>query len=321
MKPLDGTIVPRRAPAPGETVEELKERIALLEAVIDNFPGGLLLFDRHLHLVLCNAQQRKLLEYPDALFANGNPHIEDIFRFNARRGEYGPGDPEQIVGMRMDLVRQRCVHVFERTRPNGVIVEIRGVPLKDGGFVTTYLDVTEQRRNQALIQHFAFHDQLTDLPNRVLFIDRLNQALARVKRGETIALHYIDLDGFKPVNDKYGQEAGDEVLVTLARSVAASVRRNEIFFRLGGDEFAVLAPDSNENDMLGLARRVNSRIAELRFRFAGQEVGLTASLGIAVYPVHAISGEEIIARADYAMYQAKANGRNRCQVYQDPMVH
>jgi diguanylate cyclase (GGDEF)-like protein/PAS domain S-box-containing protein len=190
------------------------------------------------------------------------------------------------------------------------------------GRVWVHEDVTQLKSSEERLSQLAERDPLTNLYNRRRFNEELDRMLADAgRRRSQLGLLVIDLDGFKPVNDKYGQEAGDEVLVTLARSVAASVRRNEIFFRLGGDEFAVLAPDSNENDMLGLARRVNSRIAELRFRFAGQEVGLTASLGIAVYPVHAISGEEIIARADYAMYQAKANGRNRCQVYQDPMVH
>jgi diguanylate cyclase (GGDEF)-like protein len=308
MKPLDGTIVPRRAPAPGETVEELKERIALLEAVIDNFPGGLLLFDRHLHLVLCNAQQRKLLEYPDALFANGNPHIEDIFRFNARRGEYGPGDPEQIVGMRMDLVRQRCVHVFERTRPNGVIVEIRGVPLKDGGFVTTYLDVTEQRRNQALIQHFAFHDQLTDLPNRVLFIDRLNQALARVKRGETIALHYIDLDGFKPVNDTMGHDAGDLLLKEVAKRLTQSIRQTDTAARHGGDEFLILqVAIEAPGDAAVLARRVIASL-EAPFAIGGREVTIGASIGIAIAPRDGNEPEELLRIADKALYRSKTTG-------------
>jgi PAS domain-containing protein len=132
-------------------VDGLRERLRLLEAVIENFPGGISLFDRDLNMVLCNEQQRKLLDYPDELFANGYPSLETLFRFNAGRGEYGPGDPEDHVARRMALARLGKPHAYERTRPNGTTVEVRGIPLAEGGFVTAYFDVTEQRADQQLV--------------------------------------------------------------------------------------------------------------------------------------------------------------------------
>jgi PAS domain-containing protein len=119
------------------TLDGLRERIRLLEAVIDNFPGGIMLFDKDLNLVLCNEQQKALLQYPDALFAEGNPALEQIFRFNAIRGEYGPGDVEAHVQKRMNLAREGRARVVERTRPNGTMLQIRGVPLEGGGFVVS----------------------------------------------------------------------------------------------------------------------------------------------------------------------------------------
>lgn len=98
-----------------------------------------------------------------------------------RAANMGPGDVEEQVARRMRLVRERKAHVYERPRPNGTIVEVRGMPLSGGGFVTTYLDVTEQRRTQALVAHMAHHDTLTDLPNRALFVDRLQTAMALAK--------------------------------------------------------------------------------------------------------------------------------------------
>jgi PAS domain-containing protein len=133
----------------GAHVESLREHTRLLEAVIENFPGGISLFDDKLQMVLCNEQQKILLDYPEQLFADGFPTLEGLFRFNALRGEYGPGDIDEQVARRVRLVRERKAHVYERTRPNGTIVEIRGMPIDGGGFVTTYLDVTDQRRNQA----------------------------------------------------------------------------------------------------------------------------------------------------------------------------
>ena len=107
----------------------------------------------------------------------------------------------------MRLVRERKAHVYERTRPNGTIVEIRGMPLEGGGFVTTYLDVTEQRRTQALVAHMAHHDTLTDLPNRALFVDRLQTAIALAKRSGLVALHCLNIDKFKP-DQRYARPRG-----------------------------------------------------------------------------------------------------------------
>src|SRR5262245_2818237 len=185
----------------GSFVEGLRERVRLLEAVIENFPGGISLFDRNLRMLLCNEQQKRLLDYPDDLFSEGFPTLETLYRFNAGRGEYGPGDVEEHVARRVALAREGKAHVFERTRPNGTVLEIRGMPLQGGGFVTTYLDVTEQRRRQAMIAHLAHHDTLTNLPNRVLFADRLKTAIALAKRMGVVALHYLDIDKFKSVND------------------------------------------------------------------------------------------------------------------------
>jgi diguanylate cyclase (GGDEF)-like protein/PAS domain S-box-containing protein len=190
------------------------------------------------------------------------------------------------------------------------------------GRVWIYEDITEQKRAEERLTQLAERDPLTDLYNRRRFHEELGRMLADAgRRKAQLGLLVIDLDGFKPINDEFGHQAGDEVLVTLARSVGATIRRNELFFRLGGDEFAVLAPDSGEADMVGLARRVSARIAEMRFNFGGREVRLTASLGIAIYPTHAFSGQEMVARADHAMYEAKASGRNCWQVYRDPTLH
>jgi diguanylate cyclase (GGDEF)-like protein len=299
---------PARALPAELALQRLQERIGLLEAVIDNFPGGLLLFDKDLRLVLCNDQQRKLLEYPDALFAPGNPHIEQIFRFNAKRGEYGLGDAEELVKMRMDLVRKRVVHVFERTRPNGTIIEIRGVPLEDGGFVTTYLDVTEQRRNQALIAHMAYHDTLTDLPNRALLLDRLGQALARVKRGEMIALLYIDLNDFKLVNDNHGHAKGDALLKEVAARLRQSARETDTVARLGGDEFVILqVAIGGVSDAAILAKRI-AKSFEQPLDVAGASLSVGVSIGVAIAPQDGKDADELMRHADNALYRSKFMG-------------
>ncbi len=294
------------------------ERIRLLEAVIDNFPGGLLLFDSDLRLVLCNAQQRRLLDYPDELFANGNPSLARIFAFNAERGEYGPGSVEEHVKTRMDLVAKRRPHVFERQRPNGTILEIRGMPLPDGGFVTTYLDVTEQRKNQALIAHLAHHDQLTDLPNRALMLDRLKVALAGIRRGRKVALHYIDLDKFKPINDRCGHAVGDIVLKNAAKKIQASVRETDTVARIGGDEFVIVQVDvESATDAEIVAQRVVSSVSETRF-LDDADISVNASVGVAFAPWDGENSDELLRKADQAMYRSKGSGGGAINFYSRP---
>jgi diguanylate cyclase (GGDEF)-like protein len=293
----------------GSFVDSLRERIRILEAVIENFPGGISLYDGDLRMLLCNEQQQRLLEYPPDLFANGFLTLEELFRFNAQRGEYGPGEVEEHVARRMALVHERKSHVYERTRPNGAVIEIRGTPLEGGGFVTTYLDVTDQRRTQALIAHMAHHDTLTNLPNRALFSDRLGTAIALAKRSGMIALHYVDIDRFKPVNDELGHQAGDALLVAIAGRLAAAVRENDTVARLGGDEFAVVQTGiRNSDDAAVLARRL-LKVLQAPFEVLDHKVDIGASIGIAVAPDDGVTIDDILRKADTALYRSKSSGR------------
>jgi diguanylate cyclase (GGDEF)-like protein len=259
-------------------------------------------------MVFCNEQQKRLLDYPAELFAGGYPTLEEIYRFNATRGEYGPGDTERHVALRMSLAREQRLHTFERTRPNGTILEIRGVPLNGGGFVTTYLDVTEQRRAQQLIAHMAHHDALTDLPNRALFRDRLEQAVARVKRGESAAIHYLDLDRFKQVNDELGHMAGDALLPSVARRLHKTTRDTDTVARLGGDEFVFIQTAVNSDaDAAAFAGRVIKSVAWPHV-VNGKAISIGTSIGIALAPRHGSDPDELLKKADSALYRCKAAG-------------
>jgi len=190
------------------------------------------------------------------------------------------------------------------------------------GRVWIYEDITRQKQLEAELIQLAERDPLTGLYNRRRFHEELDRMIADASRRKAQAgLLAIDLDGFKPINDEFGHQAGDRVLTRLAEEVGSTVRRNEIFFRVGGDEFAILAPDTSEEEMIGLAARVGRTIGDLSFLFSGREVRLTASLGIALYPTHAANCEEIVARADSAMYQAKASGKNRWAVFSGTKLH
>lgn len=290
-------------------VTEQRQQAKLLQSVVDNFPGGISVFDKDLQMVLCNKQQRQLLNYPDSLFLSGNPSLEDVFRFNASRGEYGPGDVEELVSVRMALARQKRPHCVERSRPNGVVLEIRGVPLDGGGFVSTYLDVTESRQAQARVAHMAFHDPLTDLPNRALFGERLSHDLARVTRGEVLALHYLDLDKFKPVNDTFGHDIGDQLLKCVAARLVKCLRETDTVARLGGDEFVVTQVGIEKpGDACVVAERIVKALTA-PFQIDGHQIHIGTSIGIALAPVDGRKASELLKNSDSALYEAKARGR------------
>jgi diguanylate cyclase (GGDEF)-like protein len=296
-------------------VTEERRRTREMAVLIDNFPGGIVMFDKDLKMVLCNDRLKTMLDYPDSLFADGNPDIETVFRFNAERGEYGPGAVDELVKKRMALVNKHIAHDYERKRPDGTILEARGIPLADGGFVTTYQDVTEKRNAQARVAFLAHHDALTGLPNRLLLQDRLKQALASLRRyGGRLAVHYLDLDGFKSVNDTFGHAVGDGLLKSVGGQIRLLLRESDTAARIGGDEFVIVQNRVGERrDAEALAGRL---IDALRQAFAvdGRSIRVGASVGICLAPDHGSDSVELIKRADAALYEAKEAGRGRFAV-------
>ena len=316
----DGTVLEiRGAPVEGGgfvttyfDVTEKRRKVQQLEAVVEHFPGGICLFDEDLELAVWNDQMVELLEYPQEQFVTNKPSLRELFEFKAKRGEYGPGPIEKLVEERMERARRRVAHEYRRERPNGTVLEVRGAPIKKGGFVTTYFDITEKCRDERMIAHLAHHDPLTNLPNRLLFNDRLRNATSQAKRGMQMALHYVDLDTFKPVNDAFGHAVGDKLLRAVAERLNYVVRETDTVARLGGDEFVII--EVGIQDIAGaesLAQRLIEALCR-PFDVDGHTVQIGASIGIALAPHHSVDPEELIKLADEALYRAKAAGR---QIY------
>ncbi|MEW6163848.1 MAG: diguanylate cyclase [Pseudomonadota bacterium] len=208
---------------------------------------------------------------------------------------------------------------INRRRDGELFYEEKTVsPLKDDagritGFVSTGKDITHSK-----VTRLAFHDQLTGLVNRVLFMDRLQHEMIHAQRAEQrLAVLYMDLDGFKAINDSAGHQTGDEILREFARRVGALMRKSDTFARLGGDEFACLLRDIGD---VAAAERVATKIVEVvrdAWHVGDGVFSLGVSIGIALYPADIADSDELLARADAAMYDAKRNGRNR-HVVHDP---
>ncbi len=298
------------------TEREIQRSNAVLQSILDNMPGGVSVFDGELRLVASNRLYRQLLDFPDELFAIPQPTFESFIRYNASRGEYGTEDSEARVEELLERARHPVAHVFERERPNGTVLEIRGAPLPGGGFVSIYTDVTQRKRAEDHIRHMAHHDPLTALPNRLALEARLEQSIAEATRNDrSVAVMYIDLDRFKTINDTQGHHVGDRLLIEVARRLRQTVRSSDTVARIGGDEFVVVLPAL---EAPGVAAMVAGSILEALsppYQLEGRVLRSTPSIGVSIYPQDSSNVETLMKYADTAMYHAKALGRNGVQFF------
>ena len=316
------------------TEEALRRQNETLTTLIDNFPGAISLFDADLRLAAHNPRFRRLLDLPDELFAKGDLTFEELVRYNAARGDYGAGNVDRQVAEILTLALECEPYRMERTRPDGTVLEITGVPLPRSGFVVIYNDITERRRMEDQIRHLAFYDPLTQLPNRRLFDDRLSQSMAASRRSRAYgALMFLDLDNFKPLNDTHGHVVGDGLLVEAAQRIRGCIREVDTVARFGGDEFVVLldelSPSQEESTGLAtvVAEKIRSRLGQ-PYRLTVHREGAadatiehrcTASIGVALFINHESSADDLLKWADTAMYQAKEAGRDRIGFYATPV--
>ncbi|MDP6875089.1 MAG: EAL domain-containing protein [Alphaproteobacteria bacterium] len=227
------------------------------------------------------------------------PHLE------ALRQAWGRGEVRDLKCTIVGPVSGREKHLF-----------VSGAPLlhpgdHDGSILLSLMDISERTKSDAMIEHLAHHDDLTGLPNRTLFQDRLKQALALAQRtGKRIALLFLDVDNFKDVNDTMGHAAGDQLLRTVSERLLKCTRSADTVARLGGDEFAIICTNLDDANMvLALAGRIVEAIAE-PFQLEGARIHTSASIGITLYPDDTDQSGRLIKFADMALYHAKAAGRN-----------
>ncbi|NKN33604.1 EAL domain-containing protein [Marichromatium bheemlicum] len=215
--------------------------------------------------------------------------------------------------------------VFWRADGGHFPVEYWSTPiLREGrieGAVVTFHDISERKRVEAEIQHLAFHDSLTGLPNRLLFKEEVGRALALLRReGQRFALHMLDLDHFKDVNDSLGHPVGDELLCAVAHRIRGVVRASDVFARFGGDEFALLqVPITHPAEAAALADKVVGIFSE-HFALGACAINTNTSIGIAIADRQDLSVDDLIARADVALYKAKEAGRGTHAFFADTMT-
>jgi PAS domain S-box-containing protein len=216
---------------------------------------------------------------------------------------------------------------------------VRDANGKSTNLVIVNRDITERKRAEQRLQHNAFHDALTDLPNRALFLDRLSQAFSRAKRHPDykFAVLFVDLDDFKKFNDSLGHAAGDDILIAVGQRLSSSLRKDDTvsrqpgqiadpaalentLARMGGDEFTIIIEDIHDpSDAIRVATRIQNAVAATPLVILGQEVFASASVGIALSTSPHNSAEDLLRDADLAMYRAKTLGKARCEVFDTAM--
>ncbi len=185
-------------------------------------------------------------------------------------------------------------------------------------YVAIFSDITSAKENEERLQFLAHYDQLTRLPNRILFNDRLKLAVAQADREHLqVAVMFLDLDGFKAVNDSLGHKAGDELLLQVAQRLSQCLRATDTVARFGGDEFTIVLPslDSRES-IIRIAQKIGEEIAK-PYDLDGREANITTSIGISLYPNDSLQPQQLVQYADNAMYHAKRNGKNHHEFYSE----
>ena len=295
------------------------QRLQNLETAVGAMWQGIALFDADERLLLYNRQFGTVCGVPAAAMRHIRRY-SDVISTLAAIGRYPNESPEDILAGQRDLIAQRRAALFYRQYPDGRLVAVSHQPLPDGGWVRTYADVSNRRRAEDAVIHMARHDSLTDLPNRVLFRERLEQAMHRaVRQDEQVAVLCLDLDGFKAVNDTLGHPTGDALLREVASRLRQGVREDDTVARLGGDEFAIVHVGVHQPaDALALARRLIGRIGAL-YDIDGRRIAVQTCIGITLAPTDGSQVDELLRNADMALYHAKSAGRGIARLF-DPTM-
>jgi len=300
--------------------DALRESEATIRLLLDSTAEAIYGIDMDGNCTFANISCCRLLGYD---------HVNELLGRNMHALIYhtrpdGSASPHEGCRILLALGKQEIVHandeLFWRKDGSSFPAEYRSHPIirhgKIAGAVITFMDISERKQAEEKIQRLAHYDSLTGLPNRELFMDRMAQALALVRRnGSGLSLFFLDLDGFKTVNDTSGHKAGDDVLKIVAGYLRACVREVDTVARLGGDEFTLILPGIVEEAQAAIVADKIITALDKPINIADNAFHLGASIGIAIYAADGADMDALINNADQAMYAAKAAGKNRYVFY------
>ena len=277
-----------------------------LDTALDNMSQGLCLFDSAGRLTVVNRRYCEIFDLQPQTVPLGLP-----YRAVAALGN--------LINEHQTLEGDDGASSGFQHLSNGRVIAVSHKPVTGGGLVATYEDVTERRQADARIAFMARHDVLTGLPNRAMFGERIDEALAHLGRGTPFAVLCLDLDRFKEVNDTLGHPVGDGLLRTVADRLRACLREVDTVARLGGDEFAVILSGVDQPDEAALLARRIIDVVSAPYELDGQDVTVGVSIGICFAPGDGTLCDKLLKNADVALYRAKADGRGIWRFFEPEM--
>jgi diguanylate cyclase (GGDEF)-like protein len=279
---------------------------------------GLCFFDSDHRLIVCNDRFVEVYNIPADRVRPGMK-LTEIVDLRIEAGSFPAMTREEYISWRNGVASSNEAKDSIVELQDGRTIKIRHRPMPGGGWVATHEDITEQRRSEVKIEYMAHHDALTDLANRVLLNDRLEHALSRVQHGEMVAVHHLDLDQFKAVNDTFGHPCGDKLLRTVAERLRGLVAEADTIARMGGDEFVIVqATIADPADATSLAQGVIDALSE-PYDIDGQQAVIGVSIGISVGPGDGSNPDKLLRNADLALYRAKSDGRGTFRFFEPVM--
>jgi diguanylate cyclase (GGDEF)-like protein len=298
--------------------EALRVRNFQFDTAINNMSQGLCFFDSDHRLIVCNDRFVEVYNIPADRVRPGMK-LTEIVDLRIEAGSFPAMTREEYISWRSGVASSNEAKDSIVELQDGRTIKIRHRPMPGGGWVATHEDITEQRRSEVKIEYMAHHDALTDLANRVLLNDRLEHALSRVLHDEMVAVHHLDLDQFKAVNDTFGHPCGDRLLRTVAERLRSLVAEADTIARMGGDEFVIVqATIADPADATSLAQRVIDALSE-PYDIDGQQAVIGVSIGISVGPGDGSNPDKLLRNADLALYRAKSDGRGTFRFFEPVM--
>jgi diguanylate cyclase (GGDEF)-like protein len=298
--------------------QEFRQQTVLFNTALNNMSQGLSMFDGAERLVLSNESYAMLYGLsPDRI--KPGMHLREIVACRAAHGVSPIETTDTYLRDHNARVSKGGIDNRIQELGDGRLIAVSHRSMPDGGWLSIHDDITEKHRNERRIAYMAKHDALTDLPNRLQMREYLESLVGRARRGDAFAILYLDLDRFKQINDTYGHPTGDELLKVVAVRLKNCVREIDMVARLGGDEFAIIQTlIKSQAEVSTLANRVIETLAS-PFVLQGLQISSGTTIGIALAPTDGIDPDELIKKADLALYRGKSEGRGTSCFFEPEM--
>lgn len=304
IKPVDLSVLVAQM----HSMQRIVDMQNSLIGILDNVHEGIITIDQHGLIRNFNRAAERIFGFTaqEVIGHNVNMLMPEPYqsRHDGYLQHYRDTQEKKIIGIGRKVQGQRKnLEIFPM---HLAVTEVNSA--KGTQYIGLVRDISQEEQDREKIEHLALHDALTGLPNRTRFNHVLN---SYVESRKSFALMFIDIDGFKPINDNFGHDVGDQVLITISQRLKGTISKDDIVSRLGGDEFVlILAEVISQSVVENVCKRILEKLGET-MHISGRECRVGASIGAALFPANGLTGSGILSAADTAMYQAKKAGKNR----------